>query len=343
MCRDIAQPCHGRYGPLASSPVSQCPERFPASAQRSRPLRSPSVPPLTGGDHGVDPAIRIERGNRCSSPFESCGEHSPWRSAPRCWPPWASSHSRPRPRPRWPPRPPPAAAARACPTSRCRRRTPPPTGPSSARATPRASWPTRRPTARPSPCRAAGKSVTFTTPVATNSIDFRYSIPDTFGRVGLHRAAVAVRQRHQADRLHPDQRLQLVLRRLPVHQHPGQRQPAPLLRRGAPAVHHDLSGRHHLQAAGRLGGHRVLVHHRLRRLRERRRRAVQPSGSVSVTSEGADATGDTVDDPNHYLVVSTWESLAHWQAWLGSSERQKIQAEIDGYMESPTQPRVFTY
>jgi heme-degrading monooxygenase HmoA len=51
-----------------------------------------------------------------------------------------------------------------------------------------------------------------------------------------------------------------------------------------------------------------------------------------------------VDDPNHYLVISVWESLAHWQAWLDNAERQKIQAEIDIYMgESPTKIRVYTY
>ncbi len=75
----------------------------------------------------------------------------------------------------------------------------------------------------------------------------------------------------------------------------------------------------------------------IRLLRMMRVLAMQQQGYISGETLHA------VDDPNRYLVISTWESLAHWQAWLGSSERQKIQAEVDGYMELPTQPRVYTY
>jgi len=74
-----------------------------------------------------------------------------------------------------------------------------------------------------------------------------------------------------------------------------------------------------------------------RLLRMMRVLAMQQQGYISGETLHA------VDDPNHYLVISTWESLAHWQAWLGSPERQKIQAEIDSYMESPTQIRIYTY
>ena len=73
-------------------------------------------------------------------------------------------------------------------------------------------------------------------------------------------------------------------------------------------------------------------------LRKMRILAMQRPGYISGETLHA------VDDPNHYLVISVWESLAHWQAWLGNAERQKIQAEIDIYMgESPTQIRVYTY
>ena len=75
-----------------------------------------------------------------------------------------------------------------------------------------------------------------------------------------------------------------------------------------------------------------------RLLRMMRVLATQQSGYVSGETLHA------VDDPNHYLVISAWESLAHWQAWVSNAERQKIQSEIDIYMgESPTQIRVYTY
>ena len=75
-----------------------------------------------------------------------------------------------------------------------------------------------------------------------------------------------------------------------------------------------------------------------RLLRRMRILATQQPGYISGETLHA------VDDPNHYLVISAWDSLGHWQAWVGNAERQKIQSEIDIYMgESPTQIRVYTY
>ncbi len=74
-----------------------------------------------------------------------------------------------------------------------------------------------------------------------------------------------------------------------------------------------------------------------RLMRQLRVRAMQQPGYIS---------GETlhdVDDPNFYLVISTWESIEHWQAWFKNPERQKLGAEIDGLLEKPTQMRVFTY
>ena len=50
-----------------------------------------------------------------------------------------------------------------------------------------------------------------------------------------------------------------------------------------------------------------------------------------------------IEAPNNYLVISAWNSLEQWQAWLANQERQKLQAELDGYMEAPTWIRVYTY
>jgi heme-degrading monooxygenase HmoA len=75
----------------------------------------------------------------------------------------------------------------------------------------------------------------------------------------------------------------------------------------------------------------------VRLLRQMRVLAMQQHGYISGETLHA------VDDPNHYLVISTWESMGHWQAWSGNEERRKLQAEIDGYLESPTIMRLFTY
>lgn len=72
-------------------------------------------------------------------------------------------------------------------------------------------------------------------------------------------------------------------------------------------------------------------------LRQLRVMAMQQPGYVGGETLHA------VEDPNNYLVISAWESLDQWQAWLNNPERQKLQAEVDSYLESPTTMRVFTY
>jgi heme-degrading monooxygenase HmoA len=74
----------------------------------------------------------------------------------------------------------------------------------------------------------------------------------------------------------------------------------------------------------------------VRLLRQLRVQAMQQPGYISGE------TLHSVDDPNFYLVISTWESLAQWQDWHKNPLRQKLAAEIDSYLESPTRLRVFT-
>ncbi len=74
----------------------------------------------------------------------------------------------------------------------------------------------------------------------------------------------------------------------------------------------------------------------VRLLRQLRVLAMQQPGYIS---------GETlhgVDDPNYYVVISTWESLKPWQDWFNNPERRKLSAEIDGFLESPTLTRVLT-
>jgi heme-degrading monooxygenase HmoA len=74
----------------------------------------------------------------------------------------------------------------------------------------------------------------------------------------------------------------------------------------------------------------------VRLLRQLRVLAMQQPGYIS---------GETlhgVDDPNFYVVISSWESLDQWQSWCNHPERQKMSAEIDSYLESPTRMRVLT-
>jgi len=41
-----------------------------------------------------------------------------------------------------------------------------------------------------------------------------------------------------------------------------------------------------------------------------------------------------IDKPGEQLVISTWQSLDHWENWFDSTERQMIQVEIDTLLGS---------
>jgi heme-degrading monooxygenase HmoA len=65
-------------------------------------------------------------------------------------------------------------------------------------------------------------------------------------------------------------------------------------------------------------------------------KAMQQPGYISGLTMHA------VDNPNFYVVISTWESLVHWEAWAKSQERKTLSEEIDKLLESPTKVAVLT-
>ena len=57
-------------------------------------------------------------------------------------------------------------------------------------------------------------------------------------------------------------------------------------------------------------------------------------------------SGETLrnqDNPEEYIVISSWHSLEDWNNWKATEERASIQGRIDSLLGSPTQYRVFTY
>ena len=54
----------------------------------------------------------------------------------------------------------------------------------------------------------------------------------------------------------------------------------------------------------------------------------------------------SLQDPNEYLVISTWNSLDDWRRWESDQERrdiQEIQSQIDRLLRAPALERVFVY
>ncbi len=72
-------------------------------------------------------------------------------------------------------------------------------------------------------------------------------------------------------------------------------------------------------------------------LRELRSKAIPSKGYIS---------GETLraqDDPQNYVVITTWQSIEEWKAWEKNPERKKIQAKIEKWMARPTKTKIYSY
>jgi heme-degrading monooxygenase HmoA len=70
-------------------------------------------------------------------------------------------------------------------------------------------------------------------------------------------------------------------------------------------------------------------------LRQLRMQAINQPGYI---------TGETlisVDNPNTYVVISTWESLEDWKTWESNLRRREIQSKIELLLTTHSQMAVF--
>lgn len=71
--------------------------------------------------------------------------------------------------------------------------------------------------------------------------------------------------------------------------------------------------------------------------REMRQIAMKQDGYIS---------GETMrnfNNPEEFLVISTWQSAESWETWLKSKDRQDIQNEIDQLLGGKTHYDIFHY
>ena len=67
---------------------------------------------------------------------------------------------------------------------------------------------------------------------------------------------------------------------------------------------------------------------------------------VQASDQPGYISGETLrslDRPEEYLVISTWESSNDWKNWLQSSERKEVQGKIDYLLGGKTECEVFHY
>lgn len=67
--------------------------------------------------------------------------------------------------------------------------------------------------------------------------------------------------------------------------------------------------------------------------------------SLAMNQEGyiAGETLRNLNDPEDFIVISTWQSSEDWTKWLKSTERQEIQGQIDILLGGQTQYEIYHY
>ena len=71
--------------------------------------------------------------------------------------------------------------------------------------------------------------------------------------------------------------------------------------------------------------------------RDMREVALNQSGYISGE------TLKNIDNPEEFLVISTWESAEDWQNWLHNPKRIEIQSKIDTLLGGTTEYKIFHY
>ncbi len=65
----------------------------------------------------------------------------------------------------------------------------------------------------------------------------------------------------------------------------------------------------------------------------------------TATAQTGYISGETlrsIQDPEEYLVISTWQTAENWNEWYNSLERKQLQEQIDSLLKEPTEYRVYT-
>ena len=67
---------------------------------------------------------------------------------------------------------------------------------------------------------------------------------------------------------------------------------------------------------------------------------------VQANSQPGYISGETMrslDNPEEFLVISTWESSEDWKNWVNSADRKEVQDKIDALLGGKTEYEIFHY
>ena len=67
---------------------------------------------------------------------------------------------------------------------------------------------------------------------------------------------------------------------------------------------------------------------------------------VQANNQPGYISGETMrslDNPDEFLVISTWETSDDWKNWVNSADRREVQAKIDALLGGKTDFEIFHY
>lgn len=91
---------------------------------------------------------------------------------------------------------------------------------------------------------------------------------------------------------------------------------------------------------------RIIIRRKVPKEKEPELRPLLLALRSKATAQPGYISGETlrnVDNPEEYLVISTWQSVDVWKAWQSSQERKHIQSEIDALLGEETDYGVYFY
>lgn len=67
--------------------------------------------------------------------------------------------------------------------------------------------------------------------------------------------------------------------------------------------------------------------------------------SLAIAQPGyiSSETLRNLDNPEKYLVISTWQSVDNWKAWFSNKQRAEIQEKVDILLREKTEYSVYLY
>jgi heme-degrading monooxygenase HmoA len=66
---------------------------------------------------------------------------------------------------------------------------------------------------------------------------------------------------------------------------------------------------------------------------------------IALEQEGyiSSETLRNIDNPQEFLVISTWRSLEDWQRWRNSSQRNELHSKVDVLLDGGTTYEAYEY